>query len=370
MKKCLHLVAFNVPAPPDYGGVIDVYYRIEALHRAGIGVILHCFEYGRPHSPALERLCEQVFYYRRKTGWASQFSLKPYIVNSRNHPDLLKNLLAVQAPVLFEGLHCCYFLNHPALKNYRKLVRMHNIEHQYYFNLWTSESNPRDRLFLLIESLRLRHFEGKLRAANAILSISTRDTESLQSRYRNVVYLPAFHPFAHVVAKPGQGDYLLFHGDLTIAENQQTVRLLLRKVFSEITVSFVVAGKNPPEWMIRQISNIPHVSLVANPSEAQMNQLISEAQICLVPAYRPSGLKIKLLTSLFEGRHCLTNQTMVLGTGLNDLCHLAETSQELIEQITRLMEVPFTEADIENRIQKLETYYSNDRNAQNLIELL
>ena len=27
----LHIVSFNVPWPADYGGVIDVYYRIKAV---------------------------------------------------------------------------------------------------------------------------------------------------------------------------------------------------------------------------------------------------------------------------------------------------------------------------------------------------
>ena len=29
----LHVVSFQVPFPPDYGGVIDVYYKLKALKR-------------------------------------------------------------------------------------------------------------------------------------------------------------------------------------------------------------------------------------------------------------------------------------------------------------------------------------------------
>ena len=31
MEKHLHIVAFNVPLPANYGGVIDVFYRLKAL---------------------------------------------------------------------------------------------------------------------------------------------------------------------------------------------------------------------------------------------------------------------------------------------------------------------------------------------------
>jgi len=41
--KHLHIVSFDVPAPPSYGGVIDVYYKARAL--ADLGVKVHL----RPH---------------------------------------------------------------------------------------------------------------------------------------------------------------------------------------------------------------------------------------------------------------------------------------------------------------------------------
>lgn len=44
--KFLHIVSFDIPYPVNYGGVIDVYYKIEALHKKGIKVILHNFKYG------------------------------------------------------------------------------------------------------------------------------------------------------------------------------------------------------------------------------------------------------------------------------------------------------------------------------------
>ena len=55
----LHVVAFDVPYPANYGGVIDVFYRIKALVEAGIKVHLHCFQYGRPAAAVLDR-CHEV----------------------------------------------------------------------------------------------------------------------------------------------------------------------------------------------------------------------------------------------------------------------------------------------------------------------
>ena len=43
--KHLHVISFDVPVPANYGGVIDVYYKLKALHLQGVKIHLHCFEY-------------------------------------------------------------------------------------------------------------------------------------------------------------------------------------------------------------------------------------------------------------------------------------------------------------------------------------
>ena len=42
MDKYINIVSFNIPWPANYGGVIDVYYKMQALHKCGVKIILHC----------------------------------------------------------------------------------------------------------------------------------------------------------------------------------------------------------------------------------------------------------------------------------------------------------------------------------------
>ena len=51
----IHIISFDVPLPANYGGVIDVFYKIKALHKAGIKIKLHCFYYGREKNVELEK---------------------------------------------------------------------------------------------------------------------------------------------------------------------------------------------------------------------------------------------------------------------------------------------------------------------------
>src|SRR3954468_14020545 len=99
----IHIVAFDIPYPPNYGGVIDVYYKLKALSEAGVSIQLHCFEYGRGQSVHLNDFAENVFYYPRRTAKAQLFNTYPYIVLSRSAPELKTNLLNDDHPVLMEG---------------------------------------------------------------------------------------------------------------------------------------------------------------------------------------------------------------------------------------------------------------------------
>ncbi|MGB4283887.1 MAG: hypothetical protein WBJ48_04150, partial [Bacteroidales bacterium] len=53
-NKTLHLISFDMPYPPNYGGIIDVFYKIRALHRVGVNIILHVFDHGKASSDELK----------------------------------------------------------------------------------------------------------------------------------------------------------------------------------------------------------------------------------------------------------------------------------------------------------------------------
>ena len=116
MDKRINIVSFDVPFPANYGGVIDVYYKLYWLKQAGVKVHLHCFTYGRKPAKELDELCEKVYYYKRKTGVTSALSFLPYTVKSRLSEDLATNLLSNDYPIIFEVLHTCYLLRDERFK--------------------------------------------------------------------------------------------------------------------------------------------------------------------------------------------------------------------------------------------------------------
>ena len=119
----LHIISFDIPYPPDYGGVIDIFYKLKALHEEGVKVILHCYEYGRRPSMELNHYAEEVYYYPRKSAKSLLFNTYPFIVLTRNAPELRLNLLKDDYPILMEGLHSTFFLNDPAFIKRNMVVR-------------------------------------------------------------------------------------------------------------------------------------------------------------------------------------------------------------------------------------------------------
>jgi len=366
----IQIVAFNIPYPPDYGGVIDIFYKVKELSECGVSVYLHCFEYDRPRAIELEKYCAKVFYYSRKKGLRYQFSTKPYIVVTRVNDQLINNLSANKAPVLFEGLHTCSFLNHPALANHLKLVRTHNIEHEYYLNLCRSERNLFKKLFFRIEACKLSGYEKVVQNASHLLCISPNDNYYFDRKYGNSHFIPAFHPFSEIKSKEGRGKYILFHGNLSVSENLQAVDFLIKNVFTKISQPVIIAGKNPPERLILKIKQLSNIQLISNPENEEMEVLIQNSQISLIPTFQDTGLKLKLLASLFSGRFCMANTPMIHKTGLEHLCHLADTPEEMIRLTNELFDQDFTSEEIEKRKIILDDAFSNRNNALKIIRLL
>lgn len=370
MNFNLHIITLNIPFPPDYGGMIDTFYRIRSLHDLGIRIHLHCFEYGRQHSKELEAICETINYYPRKQCLTKQFSSVPYIVSSRQSDQLLANLVSNNFPVLFDGLHSAYYLKHQKLSGRRKFVRVHNIEHDYYTTLSENERNPLKKFYFLIESIKLRKFEKVLKAADSIFPLSFNDQAYFNNKYQNSVYLAPFHPFYETKSLAGKGDYIIFHGDLSVNENAIISDLLISNVFSGLPYKCVIAGKSPPAFIRIKAARHPNVSLISDPGNEQITELIKNAHINILPALAANGFKIKLLMALYAGRHCIVNSVIGENALVKSLCHIADSDQEIISKIHSLMNIPFTEEMISERRKILSDNFDIRRNAEKLIELI
>ena len=370
--KTLHIICHDVPWPANYGGVVDLFYKIKSLYDEGVRIRLHCFDYGRGQQNELNKYCEEVNYYKRLSKWESISLTKPYIVKSRENPLLLKNLLKDDHPVLMEGIHCTAYLRQLLLRSRKVVLRLHNVEFLYYSQLFQSEKNLFKKLYFLNESMFLRQYERKLPEEIPIIAVSGNDAIF----YRNDLdksltsYLPVFIPYTEIKSLEGVGTYCLYHGNLSISENEKAVVWLLDRVFSLAKVPFIIAGKDPSNLLIKKSKKNKNVTIVSNPSDTILNDLIAKAHIHVLPSFNQTGIKIKLINALYNGRHCVVNDKAVEGSGLEDACHIGTKGYAMASIISQLYHHPFGEEEINLRKRLLGQIFNNKANVRQLIQLI
>lgn len=332
-NKSIHIVAFDVPFPPDYGGVMDVYYRCRSLKNAGYRIILHCYEYGRGREHDFSDIADEVHYYTRSKSILSWLSKLPFIVNTRKSKALLNRLLQDNHPIVFEGQHCTFWLNHPELGGRKKMVRLHNIEWKYYSGLSTRSGSFFERWYFRSEARKLQQHESELKQATILATISESDTDYYKSLFEHVVYVPVgFEHFPPKTVPKPRDPFYLFHGNLSVAENCEAVYWLLERFKKTgIPQPLIIAGKNPDQALVSACSLQTNVQLIANPDDLLLQELMQSTTAHLIIGFQQSGIKLKLLNALMTGKKCIVTPKIVTGSGVNHLCTLISTPEELIE---------------------------------------
>ena len=369
MDKHLHIITHDVPWPADYGGVVDLFYKIKALHSLSIQIHLHCYHNNKKAQDELLKYCASVHYYPRKKNMTGFSFINPYIVQSRSDKKLLDRLKKDDHPVLMEGVHCTYLLQKGSLKGRKVFVRLHNVEYKYYGQLARHESNFLKRIYFLYESYLLKKYERSIANKAVFWPVSIQDTDLYKEQFHagKIDFLPVFLPWQEVSIKPGKGCFCLYQGNLAVNENEKAADWLLNNVFDTLEIPFVIAGRNPSLPLQTLAHSHSHTCLAVNPTDAEMQDLIKKAQVNILPSFNKTGVKLKLLNALYNGRHCLVNEAGVEGTGLEDLSVIAGSAADFKNKLTQLFHQNFTEEQLQQRQHVLQAIYDNEKNARQLI---
>jgi hypothetical protein len=230
------------------------------------------------------------------------------------------------------------------------------------------------KLYFSFEGRLLQKYSAGLPGHCIYAFISQGDRQTFHEKYHlsQTEFLPAFSSWQSITSVEGVGNLCLYHGNLSVPENEEAAVWLLEKVFSKIKLPFVIAGKKPSNRLINLARQYQHCHIVADPSEAELNDLVSKAQVNVLPglAKNTTGIRLKLLHVIFQGRHCVVNESMVAGTGLEAACHIGKNANAFASIIAQLFHQPFTNEEIVLRKKLLGDVYDNKKNAQQLITWL
>lgn len=363
-NQSLHIISFDTPFPPNYGGVIDVFYKIKALHSIGVHIHLHCFVDEIPiDSSGLKEITEKIYFYKRKNKFWSYFQLKPFSVYSRFSDELVSRINQDHFPILFEGLQTTALLRQIQNKSRTLFLRLHNNEEKYYSGLSKSEKNAFKKVAYWLESIKYKFYQKSVfKQFEEVFTLSKSEHQTVDSFSKNSIYVPVFHGNNALKALSEKGEFAMYHGDLRISDNTKAVDFLI-SVFKELpAIKFVIASKSGRKEVESQIKNASNISFVQADDHLRLNELFEQTQLHVLCSFQQSGTKLKVINSLFNGRFCLINSNMVDDEQIKNLCFLAETKDEFKLKIIELMQKPYTQN--KNKALTLSTVLNDIENAK------
>ena len=370
-NKTLHIISFQNPYPPVFGGVIDVYYKLKALHKCGVKVHFHCFiDNEQTDISELLRLAEVVHVYPRRFKLLKLFSPFPFSVASRYNKRLYENLQAVDAPLFFEGLQSTFVLHKHAFPTRKKILRLHNVESNYYNGLAQSETHFFKRLLFQWEARKYASYQTILAKFHKVYTLSHFEQDYVQSRHQNAEYLPVFHGNTRMPRRAEFGDFALYHGDLRMADNRKAV-LFLVELFKTIpSYNLVIAAGKGEKFVRKLIKGQPNITFAHLKTQNQLATLLSSAQMNVMLSFQQSGTKLKTINALHKSRHCIVNSNMVDDPEILALCTVANTQDEFRAAIEELRYVEFTDDIQDEREVVFDRILSDDTNAQKIANFI
>ncbi|MEJ5050912.1 glycosyltransferase [Chryseobacterium culicis] len=369
--KELHIISFNYPYPPSYGGIIDVYYKIRALSDLGIKIHLHCFVDQIPLKVDTEvkEITEHVFFYKKKKNPFLYFSRIPFAASIRDSEALFKNLEKIKAPILFEGLQTTHIIRQLKDKEHQLYLRHHNNETEYYKGLSLSEKNIFKKIIYSIESLKYKGYQKKLlKKFETVFCLSEKEYNEVKAYSENAQLIHLFHGNQSVKQLDKRGKYFLFHGDLTTSDNKRALIETIDLFKTLPQYKLMVASDRASEDIKKRISAVENISLTPIQTTENLHQLLENAQANILISYQNSGTKVKLFNTLYNSRFVIINGNITDDPVLMNLCLFGSNMNEIRQQIISSAEKDYL--NTEKRKEILEETHSDKAKAEEIIKII
>lgn len=365
----LHIVCFDNPYPPNYGGIVEVFFKIKALHQYGVKIYLHCFVFSMPRNDEeIKKYVKEIYYYPINKNPLLFFLSKPFSQLSRTNSQLIKNIEKIKAPILYESIKASSSATYFQQKEWPTFLRLHNIEQDYYKGIAIAEKNVLKKIIWHIEAIKYKRNQKRLKDFKSIFTLSYTDTAYAKKWNEESCFIPVFHGNQFVPSFSPFGEYFLYHGDLRISDNIKSV-LFLINIFKKMPDYKLVIASGTLHKEIEEVQQrFSNISFVLFYTQEELFQLLSKAHCTISWSFQTSGTKLKVVNALFNSRFAIINQNIIDQKEISDLCIIVSNEEELKENILKIKETPFT--DFERRKTRIESFLNDRANAQKMINII
>ena len=248
-------------------------------------------------------------------------------------------------------------------------LRAHNVEHRFYKGLASSESNIFKRNFFHQESKKLKKYEKILDLMNGVFSISPLEQEYFLKKYgEKCEYIPAFHDTTIHTSLTKHGDFILYHGNILVSENVKAAMFLI-DAYKNSEYQLVIASSYFNDDVSKEILKYDNIVFHSLVRDNDLERLFQNAHINVLPTFQNTGIKLKLLNTLYQGKFVIANDFMIDNTGLESLCEKANTPKEFLQKTKELFKQEFNQ-EIRTRRENVLSNFSPEMSAKKMIDII
>jgi glycosyltransferase involved in cell wall biosynthesis len=286
---------------------------------------------------------------------------------------------------LAESEHVMPIFDNPRLRTRLRVLRVHNHESKYMWELARSDERPGWKVFFALEALRYRRFaRTAYRKLDAVWFISRHEYERFNldqlAPRASAAWLPPAVTLEGRPERTGPGSRrVLFLGGLKNPLNRDGVRWYLKEVHPlltedrnyELVIAGNAEGSHAAHLLAREACRMGRCAVHLN--LGNLGPLYDGCAVIINPMRRGSGVKMKTIHAIQHRIPLVTTSVGAEGSGFADKEHIrvADEPNAFADAIRDILDSPARgDAMADRAYQYLTAHYDSDKNIKRLLSSL
>jgi len=339
------IISSFFPYPAYFGGAFDILNRIKEIKSLGheIDLICTCKEFPEEKNIYfIKQFVNEVLVVSRKNRVIDLFSKNPLQVVSRKELKTI-SLQKEYDYAILESENVGAILDNKNLRANKIIVRVHNDESEYFYQLGKSTQKYRDKIYYYIESFKFKTYSKKIfNKADRLWFISNKEIFNDRTFHHKAIHLPT--PVNNVwKTQELANKQVLFVGALFMPNNLEAIMWYLNNVHNfllkEENYKLIIVGSTndlKQEFFYEIFKNYTHVEVRLN--EDDLTSFYSEATIFINPMLHGAGVKLKSINAIQNGLVLISSSIGIEGTGLikDEMYFEANSPEDFLNTILKV----------------------------------
>ncbi len=235
----------------------------------------------------------------------------------------------------------CYSFVFDYIKNCKILLRIHNVEADYYYNIYKSSKKVADYIHSKTSFIQERK---ALNNASVVVCLTKEDKKRIADLYSidnsKLKVIPHGYEMLPYAEKEQKAVFLAT-GSLWYGPNQDGICWLLDKVWGNVNhkCKLIIAGKSPNEQLKKKCAQYDNVILHDSPDD--MEPLFNLANYYIAPIFSGAGIKIKTAEAILHRLPIIGTSHAFIGYSLerSKSTFIAEAPSDFINKINELADL-------------------------------